>query len=214
MTLIGVFIILFLSSCKSIYRFEEDECSSEFILYRENFKYTEKTPFSDFHVWGRYVVKDSIVQLFYDKEDRLPYSFSKSNIITLSENLLSKTFSVKTIDARSNQPLIKAALALRDGQGEVIESGITDLSGIAQLPKNADAKSLEIHYIGYATQYIDYSYIVNHDIEIVLDEYKAGGRRSGGCLVTFLDLILEYKIDDSKEIKSLERNGVTFSKIN
>ena len=39
-----------------------------------------------------------------------------------------------------------------------------------------------------------------------------GGRMKGSCLPEYIDVLLEYEIDDSSDIHSFTKNGIVFKK--
>lgn len=45
-----------------------------------------------------------------------------------------------------------------------------------------------------------------------MEELKPGGRLSEGCLITFHDVLLEYRIQEKSDIKEFERNGIVFKR--
>ncbi|MFT6338830.1 MAG: hypothetical protein ACJATI_005609 [Halioglobus sp.] len=210
---IFLLIILLLTSCsKTVYTYSDSEGTSKFILYKTNYKYIENSKFGKFSATGTYESTDSLISFVYRDKDRIPYTYKSDNVQTLNRRKNYDYQIIHLTDKHSKSPILFASIAFKNKKGEIINGTDTDIDGIAIIKENKDIYKIEISYVGYGKQEFIYDKYIGYDLNIQLEELKPGGRMSGGCLIYYIDVILEYKIDNPSDITKLERNDIIYEK--
>lgn len=211
-SILALIILLFTSCSKTVYKYSDSDGTSKFILYKTNYKYMENSKFGKFSVTGTYETTDSLISFIYRDKERIPYTYKSDNVQALSKRQNDEYQFIYLTDKHSKSPILFASIALINKKGEVIDGTDTDLDGIAMIKENRDIYKVEISYVGYGKQEFIYAEYINYDLNIQLEEPKPGGRISGGCLIYYIDVILEYEIDNPKEISKFQRNGIVYKR--
>jgi len=205
--------ILLLTSCsKAVYKYSDSDGTSKFILYKTNYKYIENSKFGKFSATGTYETTDSLISFVYRDKERIPYTYKSDNVQALSERQNDDYQFIHLTDKYSKSPILFASIAFINKKGEIVDGTETDLDGIAMIKENRDIYKVVISYVGYGKQEFIYAKYIDYDLNIQLEELKPGGRMSGGCLIYYIDVILEYEIDNPIEITKLLRNGIVYER--
>lgn len=212
LTLATVATVVLLSSCsKRVYTHSDAWCKSKIVLYKDNYYYKEDTNFEKFSITGTYEVTDSSIQLVYRDKKRLPYAYTGGAAEITYKNTHKDYQAIKVQDHGSKEPILLAPIVARDSLGNIVSITETDLDGNAVLKKNGSIYFLEIQYVGYTTTRIIYKPIYeDYNLKILLEELRPGGRMSSGCLIHYIDVILEFKVDDPLNITEITKRDVTF----
>ena len=204
--------ILFTSCSKSIYVQKDNFGISKYIVYKDNYKYIEKTKYKDFEIWGKYYLTDSTIVFELKDKGKIPYNFLEANIKRNSRNDNSQSLLISVVDKHTKEPVPFASIGAKNKFGAYVSGEETNTEGEAEIVKSEEIEVLEVEFIGYASQLIDYKSYQDYNLTIEMEELKSGGRLSEGCLITFLDVLLEYRIQEKSDIKEFERNGVVFKR--
>ena len=186
--------------------------TSKYVLYRENFKYTEKTKNSDFKIWGKYHLTDSTIVFEFQDKTKIPYNYLSNNIKRLSVSSNKKQFLISVADKLSKEPVPFVKIAAKNNKGQYIDGTDSDMEGNAVITKSGEIETLEIQFIGYAKQIVDYKNQQRYNLLVELEELKPGGRMSEGCLITFLDVLLEYRIKNKPHFEEFQKSDIIFKK--
>lgn len=65
--------MMFTSCSKSIYVQNDKFGMSKYIVYKDNYKYIEKTKVTDFEIWGKYYLTDTAI--VFELKDKIPYNY-------------------------------------------------------------------------------------------------------------------------------------------
>ena len=204
--------LIFISCNKSVYVQTDELGTSKFVIYKENYKYIEKTKNTEIEIWGKYYKTDSTIVFEYRDKNKIPYNYLENNIEKSSINQDSTFITLRIVDKLTNEPLPYASVGAKNKLDNYIEGDDTNLDGFVKLKKNKEIKILEIEYSGYAKQKIDYQKYQNYNLVVKMEQIRSGGRRSEGCLVYFIDVLLEYRINKKSGYDSFERNKIIFRK--
>jgi len=204
--------IIFTSCSKSLYVQNDKLGISKYIVYKDNYKYIEKTKITDFEIWGKYYLTDTTIIFVLKDKERIPYNYLGDNVKRSSRNYNSQSLSISIVDKVNKEPVPFASIRAKNKHGEYVTGEETNIEGKAELTKSDEIEVLEIEFIGYAKLLIDYKANQDYNLTIEMEELKPGGRLSEGCLITFLDVLLEYRIQEKSDIKEFERNGVVFKR--
>jgi len=203
---------MFTGCSKSIYVQNDKLGISKYIVYKDNYKYIEKTKTTDFKIWGKYYLTDTTIIFELKDKEKIPYNYLGANVKRNSRNDNSQSLSISVVDKVSKEPVPFASIGAKNKHGEYVAGEATNIEGEAELTKSDEIEVLEIEFIGYAKQLIDYKANQDYNLTIEMEELKPGGRLSEGCLITFLDVLLEYRIQEKTDIKEFERNGIVFKR--
>lgn len=210
------FGLLIISSCsKSIYVYSDEHGSSSFTIYKRNYKYTEKTAYTDFETWGtHYISNDSTLTFVYKKPDQLPYTYLKNNIRKTPKADIADFATIKIINQLTQEPIGFGGVALYDSLGQLLTGFETDINGFCELRTREKFTSIEITSLAYAKHIIRAEDLANYNflVELEIAAVDFGGRSTNSCLVEFIDVRLLYKIDDKKHFQSFEKDGVVYKK--
>jgi len=212
--LLAILILgIFLTSCsKSVYISKDLSDFFQFTLYKENFKYQEYTALGKFSIWGTYEIKDSLIYFEFRDKKRIPYNYLSNNIRKRETKRNSQFQILHLVDKEYDEPILFASVVLKDKLGKIFASLESDMDGIAIIKNNSNIGYVEVSFLGYTKQIFNYDTYFDSNLEIKLEQLKPGGRLSEGCLIDYIDVILEYKVDNPSNITKLERNGVVFKK--
>lgn len=191
----------------------DERGTSSFIIYKDNFKYTEKTEKTSFNVWGKYSKTDTSLLFEFQDKTKLPYNFLQNKVRINQQNNEAKKMKIQVINNTQLVPVSFAFIAVKDQENNLIEVVECDKNGVAYIYKSSFIHKLEIDYLGYFPFEIDYEKYNTFDITLLCEEMNMGGRMSQGCFPSFQDLILEYKTNQSSLYTTLMRNDVIFQKI-
>lgn len=206
--------ILFIGCNKSVFYYSDADGESTFVLYNKNYKYSEKTKDASFKTHGTYEATDSTLSFTQFGKDNIPYIYPFKKIEIQDENSSSDSITITVIDNPSMKPILFASIAFLNAKGKIIDGVETNLKGEAKIPMSTNYHSLEISYIGYVKVRVDNEKFRNKDFRIEIEEIKRGEGTISGCSFTFLDVILEYKVNQKRDFSSFSRNGVVYKKIN
>lgn len=208
-------LALTLTNCsKSIYIQSDELGTSKYVIYKDNYKYVEKTKHTGFKIWGKYYLTDSTIVFELRDMDKIPYNYLVENIKKYPKNANSELMSIAVIDKQTNEPVPFASIGAKNKMGGYVTRNVTNFKGLVELRKNEEIEVVEIESIGYGypKQIIDYKSHQDYNLLIEMEELKSGGRMSGECLITFLDFLLEYRIQNKSDFDEFERNGIVFMK--
>lgn len=208
--ILTTWIIIFTSCSKSVYVQSDDFGTSKYIVYKDNYKYIEKTKTTDFEIWGKYYLTDTTIVFELKDKEKVPYNYLGANVKRIYRNDNSQSLSISVVDKVNKEPVPFASIGAKNNLGEYVAGEETNIEGEAELKKSDEIEVLEIEFIGYAKQLIDFKANQDFNLIIEMEELKPGGRLSEGCLITFLDVLLEYRIQEKSDIKEFERNGIVF----
>jgi len=199
--------------CKTTYIHQDESGTSKFIIYSNTYKYEEDSKYGKYHAWGTYEVKDSIMFLVYSANEKIPYNYSERFVKNKRQSTDHKYIKLSVVDRLSNEPLLFSTISMIDSLGKNFYGVATDFDGTALVEKNSRIRFLKVDYVGYAHQVIDYEDCLNWDVVVKLEHLRSGKATiTEGCYSYFIDVILEYKINDPTDIKQLERNGMVYEK--
>lgn len=208
---IAVMATCILGCSKTTYVQSDSMGTSKFTLFKENFKYQEKTNSTNFKTSGRYYTTDSTIVFELRETEKIPYNYCYNNAVKLSKSTTSR-IQILIVDKYSRDPMPFTIIRAKNKYGEDIFNTDTDLDGKAFIDKNNKNETLEIQFLGYTKHLIDYKAYQNYNLKIEMDDLKPGGRMSGGCIITFIDKLLEYKIDNKFKINEFTKNEVIFQR--
>lgn len=208
---IAVMSMCTISCSRTIYVQSDSMGTSKFILFKENYKYLEKTNSTSFKTSGRYYTTDSTIVFELRETEKIPYNYCYNNAVKLSKSTTSR-IQILIVDKYSRDPMPFATIRAKNKYGEDIFNTDTDFDGKAFIDKNNKIETLEIQYPGYTKHLIDYKAYKNYNLKIEMDDLKPGGRMSGGCIITFIDKLLEYKINNKSRIDEFTKNEVIFQR--
>ncbi len=211
-SLLITWTIIFANCSKSVYVQNDELGTSKYEIYKDNFKYIEKTTHTDFTIWGNYYLTDSTIVFEFKDKNKIPYKYLENNIKKQSKSRNSELLSISVIDKQTKEPVPFASIGAKNDLSKYVGGTETNIKGIAKLKKNEEIKLLQIEFIGYQTQKIDYKLHQNFDLIIEMEELQSGGRMSEGCLITYLDVLLEYRIHRKNDFDKFERNGIVYKK--
>jgi len=213
--IVGLILILIqITGCtKEVYIYSNEYGESKFTIYRDNYKYEETTKDRSFHFWGKYEVGDSTITFILKEGDNIPFPYLLNQAEKLNSNESSNFVEFQVVDFETNKPIIFASVGLKDSLNRIITGTETDFDGKAKIEKTEKMKFVEVSCAGYATHRIDYKIYKNYDILIKMEKLERGGRLSGDCLVTFVDYLLKYAVDDPSQIDTLKRYGIKYEKV-
>ena len=213
MKFIILLIPLLLSCNNSVYVNNSKNVSSKYILYKNKYKYIEQSKTSKFKNTGSYEIKDSSIVFEHRDGNRIPYQYLNNNFQKLEKNENSDYIKLTVVSAQSNKPIIRALIIAKNESNLTIYSTDTDFDGIAKIKKDSSIKTLELSYVGFHKHTIDYEKMNRWNIIWKLDELEKGGRMSGACLGEYIDVLLEYKIDNPDSLIEFSNNGNSFKKL-
>ncbi len=202
-------ICVAVSCSRSVYKYTDVSGHAEFIIYKHLFNYKEKTAFTDFCTSGNYTIKDSMITFEFQEPDKLPYSYLASRVSNI-EKEESDQIEIKVIDFKSHEPLLFATVIVRDSADNIIKGLETSLEGIVHLKKNKKSAYLEIQYVGHTPTKIPFDTLRNYNFVLAVGGLAYGGRLMGSCLLTYVDVLVKYKIDSLGLENRLGRNRVVF----
>jgi len=210
---IFLLITLLLTSCsKTVYTYSDDDGTSKFKLYKNNYKYIENSKFGKFSATGTYESTDSLISFVYRDKARIPYTYKIDNVQKVDKCKNANSQIIRLMDKHSKSPIPFASIILKDIKGDIINGMDTNMDGIAIIEEDINIYKVEIKFIGYSKQEFLYNEFDEYDIDVQLEELKLGGRMAGECLIYYTDVILEYEIDNPIEITKLQRNGIVYEK--
>ena len=211
--LIIVLILIQVIGCtREVYTYSNEYGRSKFTIYKDNYKYEEETKDRSFNCWGKYEIGDSTITFILKERDNIPFPYLLNQTERLNSNESSDYIEFKVVDFETNEPIIFAGIGLKDSLNRVISGISTDFDGKAKIKKAENTEFVEFEYLGYATHRIDYEICNNYNILMKMEKLEKGGRLSEGCLLTYVDFLLEYRIDNPDQIGTLKRHGIIYEK--
>lgn len=207
-----IFTLLLTSCSRTVYTYKDIDGTSKFILYKHNYKYIENSKFGKFSETGAYETTDSLISFVYRNKKKIPYTYQSDNVQIRNRRKNDEYQIMHLTEKDSKSPIPFVSVAFKDKTGKIINGTNTDIDGIANIKINNDIYIIEIGYIGAFKHEFLYNEYLAYDLNIQLEELKPGGRMSDGCLIDYIDVILEYKIDDPSDFSKLERNGIVYDK--
>lgn len=120
---------------------------------------------------------------------------------------------IKVIDKLTRKSSGFCSIETKDSLGHTINGFEIDYSGIIELKLEQEYKLVEVSCLGYANQKIDCESMDRFNYLVEMEEMKVGGRVAGDCLVYYIDVLLEFKIDNQSNLMSFERHGRVFKKV-
>jgi hypothetical protein len=201
------------SNCSRTVFFHQDELgSSKFILYKDNYQYIEKTNYTDFKFWGKYETTDTTIVFDLKDKSKLPYTWQQTYLEKTAININNSYFNIQAMAKETGEPLMFASVQLFDKNDHLITGNSTDLDGKVRFLKNDEISYLEITYLGLLDIKIDYQNFQNNDLKVKIEELPPGGRMGGTCQIVYLDVLLIYKKEKTKDFSYFSRNGFVFKK--
>lgn len=185
---------------------------SKFTLYSDNYKYEEIKESKAYITSGQYEISDSSIVFDYKLKDQIPTHYISSAFELLRENKVSKLLKIKVVSTEGHSVLFATIMAT-DNKGQFVDSVETGFDGYAWLEKNSLIETLNIQYVGFSNHMVKYDALQNYEVLFRMEPLKPGGRMSPGCVITELDVLLEYRISDNRNLKEFERNGIIFTKV-
>jgi hypothetical protein len=209
-----VLLLLIITSChKSVFVHEDHLGASSFTLFKENFRYREKTRHSDLKVIGKYFQTDTTIVFEWREKDKIPYHYFVGNIQPTISNVGKDHISLTVIDKVFDQPVPFATVLALDRNGNRIGSNNTGIRGKTTIKKKEKLALIEVNFLGLAPVIIDYSAFQDYDLTVEMEALKPGGRETGTCLIVYQDGLVEYRIPEKVNFNSFDRNGVVFKKV-
>jgi len=206
-------IILLLTSCsKSVYVHKDAFGESKYIIYKDNFKYIEKTLETDYKIWGKYELMDSTIVFQCKEEDKIPHNYLLAEVQKLGTSKNPNEINILLIYGDSEEHTVFATVIARDAKGEVLDATDSGFDGVARVDWSEAIHVLEIIPLGSKKQFIDVSKLGKQDLIVKIAEMKMGGRMSSGCLIHYIDYLLEYKINRKFPFDEFEREGIVYTK--
>jgi len=208
-------VICLQTSCsKSIYINSNSNGTSKYILYKNYYKYIERSIFGKFSETGTYIVNDSLISFVYRNKNKIPFTYQGDNVQIQNMRKDKEYQRIYLTDKNHKSPIPFAPITLKDSLGNLVSNADAGIDGLAFIKNNKDIYTVEINYEGYLKQIFFYDKYYEYDLTIKLEDFKPGGRMTNECLIEYLDIILEYQIDNPLQINKLERNGVVYIKQN
>lgn len=203
-----------LASCThGVYVQRDEQGTSKYTLFKDQFKYEEDIGFGKLKVWGAFEIKDNTIIFEYDGETRIPYNYHSAKIEKLQKSEDSEACILTILDEVNEEPLPMASVAFYDELDNLIGYSDADYKGLAKIYKNEQVSFVEVAYPGFGTLKFDYADFVGHDLVVRMERFIAGARSNpGSCFDVYQEAILEYAIDDSLDITEIKRNEVIFKK--
>ncbi len=205
------YLIIIISSCsKTVYVHKDDLGESRYIIYSDNYKYIEKSRYANFHMWGKYEIKNDTIYFDVTDIDRIPYTYCTEGFTKLPNNHQSEFIHLTVVDITNFEPVILAYVFIKDSLHRVISAVQTDLEGRAMLRKAPDCSYIDIDYIGYSKFRLDYQKFRNNNILIEMEQLDAGGLWTENCLRHQTGATLKYKRKEFLKHSILEKNGIVY----
>lgn len=212
----GLFIFftsLMLTSCsKSVFVHRDTFGVSKYVLYKDNYKYIEKTKDSDFKIWGKYELTDSTIVFVCKEEDKIPYNYLLSDIQLVGTTQDPGKINLLILHKSNEEPVQFATVLTRDIQGNLLDDTDTGFDGIAILDRTEAVHLIEINCLYSKKLVINYHEMDRQDMIVKIQEPRKGGRMSEGCLIHYIDYLLEYEIDDKYSFEEFGRKGKIYIK--
>lgn len=204
-------MLISLGSCnKSVYFQQSEFGESKYIIYPDYFKYIEKTAHSDFSIKGTYRFTDSTAHFIFKDKTKIPYYYFIPNIKKRGKAKNSNAIDLNVILHRDSSALIMAIIYTLDVDMNVLTAEMTDMDGKLRLPISTKVKWIKVEYLGLATILLPFSHIEGYNATIFMEELQMGGRTNGNCVLEFIDVELEYQLNEKKD--QLRRNGFRYFK--
>src|SRR5688572_27302121 len=105
--------IMFTSCSKSIYVQNDKLGISKYIVYKDNYKYIEKTKTTDFKIWGKYYLTDTTIIFELKDKEKIPYNYLGANVKRSSRNDNSQSLSISVVDKVSKEPVPFASIGAK-----------------------------------------------------------------------------------------------------
>lgn len=103
--ILTTWIIIFTSCSKSVYVQRDDFGTSKYIIYKDNYKYIEKTMTTDFEIWGKYYLTDTTIVFELKDKEKVPYNYLGANVKRISRNDNSQSLSISVVDKVNKEPV-------------------------------------------------------------------------------------------------------------
>lgn len=207
------FSFFFFGCSKTIYVHTDLLGSSQYTLYKSNYKYEENSYNGSFSVWGKYEVKDNQIQFLCKDKSKLPYHYYGGSVLTRENDSYEENIYVHVSNQIYKEPIVNANILFIDSLSNLIGLRSTDLAGYALLTPDTFPKYLQVEVFEHARFKMPFPQNSDNHYFITLESLQPGGRMTDNCLSNYMDVLLEYQKDpDDKELQKFERNGVVFVK--
>ena len=210
--LLTIWTSLFLSCSKSIYVYSDKFGTSKFVVYKDNYKYIEKSVNTDFKMWGKYYITDSTIVFEVKDKEKIPYHYFTNTIPKYSKNTNLQFHTITLIHSVSKEPIPLVSVKAKNNSGECVAFAMSNMEGRAEINKNDKIEMIELELPDFEKQRIDYKLVQDYDLIIELEQFKYGGRLSESCLSVFIDVLLEYQIPKKSAYDKFERSGIVFER--
>ncbi len=213
--IIGLFTFsfLFIGCSKTIYVYTDLLGSSQYTLYKSNYKYEENSYNGSFSVWGKYEVKDTQIQFLCKDKSKVPYHYYGGSVLARENDSYEENIYVHVSNQIYKEPIVNANILFIDSLGNLIGLISTDLAGYALLTPDTFPKYLQVEVFEHARFKMPFPQNSDNHYFITLESLQPGGRMTDNCLSNYMDVLLEYQKDpNDKELQKFERNGVVFVK--
>lgn len=211
---LGILNITAYSCSKSIYVHSDEHGSSSFTIYKRNYKYTEKTAYTDFETWGtHYISNDSTLTFVYKKPDQLPYTYLKNNIRKTAKTDTADFVTIKIIDQLTQEPIGFGTIGFYDKSGKVIDAIQTDIEGFGIVKTEEEFTLIEIiDYLGYTIELIRGDDLELYNFLVEIEALEFGEIHFNHSFVHYADVLLQFKTDNISAFQSFEKDGVVYKK--
>jgi hypothetical protein len=150
--IIGLFTFsfLFIGCSKTIYVYTDLLGSSQYTLYKSNYKYEENSYNGSFSVWGKYEVKDNQIQFLCKDKSKVPYHYYGGSVLARENDSYEENIYVHVSNQIYMEPIVNANILFIDSLGNLIGLISTDLAGYALLTPDTFPKYLQVEVFEHA----------------------------------------------------------------